>query len=258
MPQVQGPALSAWLSADLWPVGCCAGVSTAVTSVLACCVSPELFSQNLQQHSMRLQRQFFVPCALNTSKNFGNWRKRQGEKSRRGTFLLSASQHFWLCEQQYPVPLSISKVVAQCGLLKLLHILNLFLISLPMAPHPLSSKSKFKANDFKPKALFFTNSSRLLDSNRNKALLTCLMSALSVGAFLCALKIWITRENLLYFCYKTIPSSSGVPSSSDKEVSCKVFCIVKVRSRHKRWELSLSWRHLRDESFLKTLSSSVT
>lgn len=49
------------------------------------------------------------------------------------------------------------------------------------------------------------------------------MSALSVGAFLGALRIWIRRENLLYFCYKTIPLSSGAPSSFGKEVSRKVF-----------------------------------
>lgn len=150
MPQVQGPALSVWLCTS---VGCglLCWVSTAVTSVLACCVSPELFSQDLQQHSVRLQRQFFVPCTLNTSKNFRNWRKGQVEKSRRETLLPSASQQFWQCEQQYPLPLSVSKVVAQCGLLKFLHILSLSLISPPLAPHPLSSKSKFKANYFKPK-----------------------------------------------------------------------------------------------------------
>lgn len=45
-------------------------VRTAVTSVLARCVAPELFSQDLQQHSMKLQGQFFVPCTLNTFENF--------------------------------------------------------------------------------------------------------------------------------------------------------------------------------------------
>lgn len=130
-------------------------VSTAVTSVLCLLCLPRAILS--RPAAAQYEAPETVLCALYTQHiwEFQEVKKGQVEKSRRETFFPSASQHFWQHEQQYPLPLSISKVGPQCGLLKFLHILNLSLISLPLPPHLLSSKSKFKANYFKPKAFIF-------------------------------------------------------------------------------------------------------
>lgn len=160
---------------------------------------------------------------ISAAEGRGRWKKLVME-----TYLPLPSQYFWKGEQQYLLPLSIIQIAAQCGLLKVLFILNLFLISLPLAPQPVKKvDSKQLTSNHEHSS--FTNSSRLLYSNRNKTLLAYLMSALFSWCFsLCP-------ENLKYkrkctSAKKTIPLNLGTLFSAGKEVSCEVFCIIKVRS----------------------------
>lgn len=155
MPQVQGPALSAWLSVDLWPVGCCAG-SALQSPLCSPAVSPQSCSLKICTSTIwgskdnSLCPVHSTHLRISGTEGRDRW-KNPGERPSfpqppSGSESMDSSIHFHLASL---------KVVAQCGLLKFLHILNLFLISLPLAPHPLSSKSKFKANYFKPKTFIF-------------------------------------------------------------------------------------------------------